>query len=125
MGGRNVGDGYGGDAFELDDDMAVLANALYHALDTGKVSLCHADTDAGTTEVVAAIQEHDTVVLDGGYTDEVGHLLVRHTEYLAGMLVRGLAHHITQGLESTAEHLQFSDAGLRGADEDEIVDGRD
>ena len=64
VGGRDVCDGNGGYAVELDDDTAVLADALYHALDTGKVAFRYADTGAGTTEVVATIQEHDTVILD-------------------------------------------------------------
>ena len=70
-GGWDVGDGDGGEAFELDDDVLVLLDALDDAFNTGEVALGDEDTAADLVEVVAIVEEHHCVILDGGDTHEV------------------------------------------------------
>ena len=81
MGWGDEGEGDGGDAFELDDDVAVLLDALDGAFDAGEVAI--GDDDAATDFVGdgGVVEEDDAVIGDGGHTDEVFHLTVGDVEH--------------------------------------------
>lgn len=121
--GGDVGDGYGGEAFELDDDMLVFLDALDDAFDTGEVALGDEDAAADPVEVVAIVEEHDAVVLYGGYTHEIAHLGIGDGEDVVSDAFGKVLGDVAQGLELTARGLQQGDVLAAVVNEDEVVDG--
>ena len=121
--GGDVGDGYGSEAFELDDDVLVFLDALDDALDTGEVALGDEDAAAYLAEEVAIVEEHDAVVLDGGHTHEIAHLSLGDGEDVVSDAFGKVLGDVAQGLELTARGLQQGDVLAAVVNEDEVVDG--
>lgn len=122
-GGWDVGDGDGGEAFELDDDVLVFLDALDDAFDTGEVALGDEDAAANLTEIVAIVEEYDAVVLNGGHTHEIAHLSLGDGEDVVSDAFGKVLGDVAQGLELTARGLQQGDVLAAVVNEDEVVDG--
>ena len=123
-GGWDVGDGDGGEAFELDDDVLVLLDALDDAFNTGEVALGDEDAAANLTEIVAIVEEYDAVVLNGGHTHEIAHLSLGDGEDVVCHAFGKVLGDVAQGLELTARGLQQGDVLAAVVDEDKVMDGR-
>jgi len=119
----DVGDGDGGDAFELDDDVLVALDALDGALDAGEVAVDDADAAALLVEEVVGLEEHDGVVTTGGNTHEVVHLGIGDAENALVPVVCEVVGHVTHGLKLATGHLQVGEDGLSGTDKQEVADG--
>lgn len=123
-GGWDVGDGDGGEAFELDDDVLIFLDALDDTFNTGEVALGDEDAAANLTEIVAIVEEYDAVVLDGGHTHEIAHLGLGDGEDVVNHAFGKVLGDVAQGLELTARGLQQGDVLAAIVDEDDVVDGR-
>ena len=76
------GDGDGGDAFELHDDVLVALDALNGALHSGKVAVDDLYTFAFLVEEVVGLEEHDGVVTTGGHKYDRGQVRVIRGRFL-------------------------------------------
>lgn len=122
--GGDVGDGYGGEAFELDDDVAVLLDALDDTLDASEVALGDDDTASYLVEVVAMVKKHDAVVLNGSHTHEVLHLGIGDSEQAVNRTLGKAAGDVTQRLQLTTGGLELGYLSTAAPDKDEVMDGR-
>ena len=121
----DVGDGNGGDAFELHDDVLVALDALDGALHSGKVAVDDLYTLAFLVEEVVGLEEHDGVVTTGGHAHEILHLVIGDTEDALVPGVGEVVGHVTHGLELPTGHLQVGENGLRGTHEEQVGNGGD
>ena len=126
VGWGDEGEGDSGDAFELDDDVSVLLDALDGAFDAGEVAI---DDDAAATDFVSyigVVKKEDAVVGDGGDADEVLHLSVGDVEdFGADCWVERSRHHVAEGAEVFVGHLEVGEVFTCGVNEEEVVDGWD
>lgn len=126
VGGGDEGEGDGGDAFELDDDAAVVVDAFDDAFDAGEVAFGNDDAATDLVGYGCVVEEEDAVVGDGGDADEVLHLVVGHVDDLRSYGgVEGTCHHVAEGAEVFVGHLEEGELFAGGVDEEEIVDGGD
>ena len=105
--------------------MLVALDTLDDSLDSGKVTVDNLDTMSFFVEKIVGLQEHDRVVLTGGYAYEVLHLVIGHTENMLVPVVGEVVGHVTHGFELTARHLQLGENLLCGVDEQEVGYGGD
>ena len=124
-GGGDEGEGDGGDAFNLDDDALVLLDALDDAFHAFEVAFGDADTLAGLGHEVQVFHVDVAVILHGGHTHEIGHLLLWHGEEGRVAVLGQLVGRVVEGFELAARHLQFGEPLLGGVDEDEAMNGGD
>ena len=95
MGGGDVGEGYGGYSFKLDDDVAVFVYSFDCAFDACEVSVGDDDASAYFVGYIGVVEEHDAVVCDGGDADEVGHFTFGDMDnFGSGCRVEGTCHHV-------------------------------
>lgn len=125
MGGRDEGEGYGGDAFELDDDVAVFVDALDNTFDASEVALGDDDTAAYFVCYGGVVEEEDAVVGEGSDADEVLHLTVGDVDDFGSYGgVERSGHHVAQGAEVFVGHFKAGEPLACGVDEEEVVNGR-
>ena len=95
MGGGDVGEGYGGYSFKLDDNVAVFVDAFDCAFDACEVSVGDDDASAYFVGYIGVVEEHDAVVGHGGDADEVGHFTFGDMDnFGSGCRVEGTCHHV-------------------------------
>ena len=126
VGWGDEGEGYGGDVFELDDDVAVFVDTFDGAFDAGEVAF--GDDDA-TTDFVGygcIVEEDDTVIGDGGDSDEVLHLMVGHLDdFGTNRRVEWAGHHVAEWTDVLFGHFERGECFASRVDEEEVVDGGD
>lgn len=95
MGGGDVGEGYGGYSFKLDDDVAVFLDAFDSAFDACEVSFSDDDASAYFVGYIGVVEEHDAVVGDGGNAYEVLHFPFGYMDnFGSGCRVEWTCHHV-------------------------------
>ena len=95
MGGGDVGEGYGGYSFKLDDNVAVFVDSFDCAFDACEVAIGDDDASAYFVGYIGVVEEHDAVVGDGGDADEVGHFTFGNMDnFGSGCRVEGTCHHV-------------------------------
>ncbi len=124
MGGGDVGEGYGGYSFKLDDDVAVFLDAFDSAFDACEVSFSDDDASAYFVGYIGVVEEHDAVVGDGGNAYEVLHFPFGYMDDLwSDGWVKGTCHHVSQRAEVVFGHLQTCECVACGMDKEQVVNG--
>lgn len=124
VGGGNVGEDGGNDAFELDDDMPVFVDSLDDAFDACELAFGDEDATAGLVRYVGIVEQLDAVVGDGGDADEVLHLTFGNMDdFGPDCWVEGTCHHVAQRTEIFVGHLEAGELFARGMDKYQVVDG--
>lgn len=116
--------GYGGDAAEGDYYTLVVLDAEDATRDAGKGTIGYQDLSAFPFVCLLITEEDDAVVGMARHSEEIVHLAVGDGEdvRLVGTSRVGL-HDVAEWFGFFLVHLQPGDVLLRGADEDEVVDG--
>lgn len=110
--------GYGHEAADFDDYAAVTFDAQEVALDTGPDAARDADAVAGLEAGFVGGQVEELLLIGAGHGDEVAHLLRRNGEGTP----LGEAHDVAYLVGKGRGALERLHSGLRGADENEVVD---
>ena len=117
-------DSDGSDTLYLDDDTLIVLDALDDTFCIPEVTIDDADAAAWGAEVFCTRIEIDqTVILNGGDTDEVVHLAVRNGQEIVIIAMGERVGDIAQWQAILVEHLQLGDTLLRRVDEDEVANG--
>lgn len=126
MGWRDEGEGNGGDAFELDDNVAVLLDALDDAFDASEFSIDNHDTATDFMGNGSVVEEDNAIVSDRGDTDEVLHLTVGDVDDFGALSrIEWASHHVTEWAEVFVGHLELGEPLACGVHKEKVVNGRD
>lgn len=126
MGWGDEGEGDGGNSFELDDDVAVLLDALDDAFDASEVTIDDDDTATHFVCDGSVVEKENAVVGEGSYTDKILHLTVGDVyDFGTGGRVERPGHHVTERTEIFIGHLEVGESLPCGMNEEEVVDGGD
>lgn len=121
QGGVEGGGSYGHEAADFDDYAAVALDAQEVALDAGPDATRDADAVAGLEAGFVGGQVEELLLVGAGHGDEVAHLLRRNGEGTP----LGEAHDVAYLVGKGRGALERLHRGLRGADENEVVDHGD
>ena len=123
----DVGDGYGGDFLDGDDDAEVFLVAFDDTFHSGKDAFGDLDLLAWLAGELEVVEEDDLVVSLADYTDEIVHALVGDIEdfgaFVVVLVIDGV-HDVAEGFIEGFVPLDVAKVPEGDADEDVVDDGR-